>query len=233
MSDNFASAQEMVKALNQVVEDIKDDMPSSQVALIERLIKETKKLILSEDGKTFDKALEISNLIMQGDYLGAMSKLGKDGAKFVAEAYAKKAGYTDPEVGIYIDYGINLYEDTVSAVTEFAIDPSYEKAGKIAWNLSVQPVLDTSGEMIEDIIKLIPGISEYYYDEHGAEDIGDVGRIALSGFYEIVTGDKELAQTALECYEDGLWEGIWNCGEEVVDFVKDSGGFFEALKRVF
>ena len=93
--------------------------------------------------------------------------------------------------------------------------------------------MDTAGSKIESVIKQIPGISEYYYDEHGAEDIGDAAGVALGDFYSLFSADEGIKEYASNYYKDGIWEGLWGGFEDIGSYVEDFGGLGNAAKSFF
>lgn len=113
------------------------------------------------------------------------------------------------------------------------MEPSWKNLGNLAWNATVQPVLDTAGSKIESVIKQIPGISEYYYDEHGAENIGDAAGIALGDFYGLFSADEGIKEYGANYYKDGIWEGLWGGFEDIGSYIKDSGGVANAAGNFF
>lgn len=228
--DNFQTARETLQNISEFKDNFDQDMPSSLVGWIDKIISEAKEKVLDDNETVVDLAYSL----IEGDYESFMEDLGEEGFKTVAKAYVKNAGLTvsDSDLGQYVKYAINVTENTAEAVTEFALEPSIENAGKVLWNFSVQPVLDTAGDKIYKVVNLIPGISEYYSDQD-AEDIGGMASIALGDAYGLVTGDEGMKEYASNYYENagGLWEGIFSAGEDVVSYVRDSGGVGEAVKN--
>lgn len=216
LKDASGNAKNALDMINSLKEKMDGELTASQKAFLEYLGKE--KL-----GSDVIKSIEIGEKFLQGDYAGALQDLSEASLKGMFKVVCGEEG------AFYYNFGIDIGE----AIAEFVQDPSAEAAGKIAWNASVQPVLDTAGGTIEDVIKLIPGISEYYYDENGAEDIGDVANIALGDFYGLF--GEEAKQYAANYYDEqgGLWEGIYNGRQEFFSYVVDSGGFGEALSNLF
>ncbi len=234
--DSIQDFRGFLSDVEALKEKINGELSSSQEAWL--------KLIGSKIGgaikpiKEIKDPIAIATKIMEGDYMGALEELGENGVKAAVKIIAEDIQgviIDSSDVSKYAKYVINLTENTAEGVTEFCLDPSFENFGKIVWNITAQPILDTAGSEIEKYVKLIPGISEYYYDECGAEDIGDVANIALGDFYGLITGDEDMKQYASTYYEEqgGLWEGLYNGGKEIVSFVKDSGGIGNAVKNFY
>lgn len=252
-SDAWEDAKELYGKLEKIKENYKGELSSSQEAWIDYVLGKGKKwgLDLAEKGgmlskadknniKTFETTMKITEKLLEGDWEGAMETAGVSGVKEFVKVYTKSAGIdtgdyiTGKKVEWYTEYGINLFKDGVSGVTEVIYEgPTPENIGKLGWNLTAQPILDTSGKFIYEQVSMIPGISEYYIDEKRCENIGDMGSVALGEYYSIISSDPEMREYASNYYKDagGLWEGMWDCGEEWNSFVKDSGGWGEAIKN--
>lgn len=232
LGEVFLDGQDGLAVMNQLKETVNGNLSSSQEAWIEYLGGKASKEIF---GKDAGKAAAITEKIFSGDIPGAIKDLSKE---FISSELSNVldgqgmnilGGEYNPLGSYYLNLGLNTGE----AIAEFALDPSWENLGEIGWNVTVQPILDTAGKDIEKVVKLVPGVSDYYYDECGAENIGDVANIALGDFYGLITGDEGMREYASTYYKDqgGLWEGLYNGGEEVVSFIKDSGGFGNAAKN--
>ena len=209
--------------LDVLKEKYKDAVPSTVRSWIEYLGKEADDAFFDKKLGDYGKAIEITEKLFEGDYQGAVKTATKT---IVGHGLKEAAG----DLGKYY---LNLGWDGGTALGELVMEPSWKNVGNLAWNLTVQPVLDTAGSEIEDVIKLIPGISEYYYDEHGAEGIGDVAGVALGEFYSLFTPDEGIKEYGANYYKDGIWEGLWGGFEDIGSFIKDSGGVGEAAKSFF
>ena len=229
LKEDWQNAKEAVAYLQSIKEKLQGKLSSSQ----EAWIAEIEKKVL---GSTNVKILKITEKILEGDYHGAF----KDGAKaviggmlgaVVKEQMGSTGGFVNE--GDVAKYYLNLGWGIGTAGGELVMEPSWKNLGKLAWNATVQPVLDTAGSKIESVIKQIPGISEYYYDEHGAENIGDAAGIALGDFYSLFSADEGIKEYGANYYKDGIWEGLWGGFEDISNFVKDSGGVGEAAKSFF
>ena len=243
ISSTYKDAGELIGKLEKIKENYKGELSSSQEAWIDYIIGKGKGLLPSDAKskiKNMELTYDVTEKLLKGDWEGAMEKLGVSGVKDLVKAYCKSAGIdttdyvTGKKVEMYTEYGINLFQDGVEGVTELfyeGITP--ENIGKLGWNLTAQPILDTSGKFIFDQVKLVPGISEYYIDENGCKDIGDMGNVALGDFYGMISPDPGMKEYASTYYENagGVWEGMWQGGEEWMSFVKDSGGWGEAIKN--
>lgn len=229
LKEDWENVQQMLGFVQNLKEKMQGKLSSAQEAWIE----EIEKLII---GGTGVKTMKITEKVLEGDYHGAF----KDGAKAVLgsvlkEAVKEQMGSTGGFVneGDVAKYYLNLGWGIGTAGGDLAMDPSWKNLGKLAWNATVQPVLDTAGSKIESVIKQIPGISEYYYDEHGAEDIGDVAGVALGDFYGLFSADEGIKEYASNYYKDGIWEGLWGGFEDIGSYIKDSGGVGAAAKGFF
>ena len=243
ISESYEDAKEFVEKIEKIEENYKGELTSSQEAWL-KYLKGKATGLLGKDAKTkvknWELTWDITEKLIKGDWEGAMEKAGVSGVKELVKVYTKAAGIdttdyvTGKKVEWYTEYGINLFKDGVSGVTEVIYEgPTPENIGKLGWNLTAQPILDTSGKLIYEQVSMIPGISEYYIDEHGCENIGDMGSVALGEYYSIISSDPEMREYASNYYKDagGIWEGMWDCGEEWNSFVKDSGGWGEAIKN--
>lgn len=233
--DPAAESKEALELLDKLKEKAEDVIPSSVRAWIEFLGKQADKKFF--DGNV-DKAIDLTTQLLEGDLEG----FGKDAELLVLKEVFKEAvkgtagdpvnimGFKyDPTTKYYINMGLGIGE----GLGEFAQEPSWENLTEIAWNASVKPVLETAGSTVETVTQLIPGISEYYYDENGAEDIGDAAGIALGDLYRLFTPDEDIKEYASNYYKDGMWEGLWGGFEDIGSFIKDSGGPGEAAKNFF
>ena len=226
---DFMHIETGIRVNKKIAQQLQGKLSSSQ----EAWIAEIEKLVL---GGTGVKALKITDKILEGDYHGAF----KDSAKaiiggmlgtVVKEQMGSTGGFVNQ--GDVAKYYLNLGWGIGTAGGELVMEPSWKNLGNLAWNATVQPVLDTAGSKIESVIKQIPGISEYYYDEHGAEDIGDAAGIALGDFYGLFSADEGIKEYGANYYKEGIWEGLWGGFEDISSFVKDSGGVGEAAKSFF
>jgi len=215
-------------------ENLTEDLTPWQEALLDEGVKKLYEEKLG-DYKLIGK---LGETIVKGDpnevneiYRKLSETIGKEGAKDIAKVAAEKLGLSETEAGKYAAYSINLTKDVTSSVTECYLDPSFEKMSKVAWNMTGQPVIDTAGETIESVIKLCPGISDYY-DANGGNDLGSAAQTALGDFYGIVTGDNSMKEYASQYYENngGAFEGVWNGVKDAVEFTKESGGVIKAAK---
>ena len=226
--DQFSDARDILKSISELKDS--SNMPAYLSAWLEAIEKKAKGKIFGD----WKDAVDVAYKLVEGDYEGALEDLGETGFEAVAKAYIEANGLdvSDSDMKQYVKYAINLTEDGVEAITEFILNPSAETAGKIAWNVTAQPILDTAGSKIYSVVNMIPGVSDYYAKK-GAEDIGGMASIALGDFYGLVTGDESMNEYAATYYAEhgGLWESIYNAGEEVVSFIQDSGGFINAAKN--
>lgn len=251
VGDAIEDAKEWLDKIDKIKANYEGELTSSQEAWLELLQKKARKLTgKGADGlfgkgtndkiKDFELAYDVTEKLIKGDWEGAMEKLGEEGVDELVEKYCEVMGIdtsdyvTGKKVEWYTKYGLNLFKDGVEGVTEIAYEgPTFENVGKLGWNLTAQPILDTTSDKMFDVIKLIPGTSEYYIDEKGCKDAGDMGNVALGDWYGMISPDPGMKEYASTYYEKagGIWEGMWQGGEEWMSFVKDSGGWGEAIKN--
>lgn len=234
----LGEVKDLKDALKKLEEKYGDNVPPSVQAWIDLLWGKADKAYFD---KSFGKAGDIAEVfekLADEDYRGAFKTGGKTILKEVfGEAVKGTAGEAvtmfgykyDPTTKYYINMGLGIGE----GLGEFVQEPSLENLTEIAWNASAKAVLETAGSSIETMTRLIPGISEYYYDEHGAEDIGDAAGVALGDLYAMFTPDEGIKEYASNYYKDGMWEGLWGGFEDIGNFVEESGGAGEAAKRFF
>ena len=237
-SDYISDRKDLLEVMLKLKEKYGDEVPPSIQAWIKQLGKDGDKLFFDKTFSKVDGVIKVLEKLAEEDYSGAFKSGGKEILKAVfGEAVKGTAGKAvelfgyeyDPAVKYYINLGLGIGE----GIGEFVQEPSWENVTEIAWNISVKPVLETAGSSIETLSRLIPGISEYYYDEHGAEDIGDAAAIALGDFYDLFSADEGMKEYGANYYKDGMWEGLWGGFEDIASFVKDYGGPVEAAKSFF
>lgn len=233
---NYQQAQETHQRLKERIDAARGEMSASQRAWFDLIVDKVWKAVGGDTGKALKLSIKVVDKIMEGDYLGALKILGKEGYKDIAKEYITAAGFVlnKNQQAAYINYGLNVIKNTVSGAKEVILEgPSLENFGKIAWNLTAQPILDTAGDYIYKAVNLVPGVSEYY-ESRGAKDIGDMASIALGELYGMLSPNPEMKEYASTYYEEqgGLWEGLWNGGKEIVSFVADNGPIGAVKKYV-
>ena len=206
LPEDMADAQ----ALLAWKEKMKDQLSSSQKAWLEYL-----------SGKALggvEDPLKIAEYIINGEYEEAAKELGEVGL----EEYIKYS--LGPEAGLEADYLLDVCKNIISGGSEFYDDPSLEHALKMVWGMTGGAALETAGGKIEDVIKLIPGISEYYYDENGAEEGGDIFNVALGDIVYALTGDDERRDYFRNYCKDhgGMFDSWVYSAKEVGSFFKDA-----------
>lgn len=241
MKDVFSGnkSDELLRGITSKTKPIRDEITENlapwQKELMEAGVKKTYEEVLG-DYKILGK---IGEKIIKGDpnevneiYRQISETVGKEGVKDVAKVAAKKLGMSETEAGKYAAYAINLTKDVTSSVTECYLDPSFEKMSKVAWNMTGQPIIDTAGETIETVVKLCPGISDYY-DANGGTDLGAASQTLLGDVYGLVTGDESMKKYASQYYEKngGAFEGVWNGVKDAINFTQESGGVINATKK--
>lgn len=234
----LGETKDLLDALKKLEEKYEDNVPPSVQAWIDLLWGKTDKAYFDKSFGKVSDITEVFEKLAEEDYRGAFKTGGKtilkevfgEAVKGTAGEAVSMFGYKyDPSTKYYINMGLGIGE----GLGEFAQDPSLENLTEIAWNASAKAVLETAGSSIETMTRLIPGISEYYYDEHGAEDIGDAAGVALGDLYAMFTPDEGIKEYASNYYKDGMWEGLWGGFEDIGNFVEESGGAGEAAKRFF
>jgi uncharacterized protein YukE len=236
--DPKAEVKNALELLDKWKETVDDTVPPSVRAWIKYIAEKADEAFLDDKLGDMDDAVSLTKKLLEGDIAG----FGKDVLLWETKEIFKEAvtgtlgspvniaGFEyDPTMKYYLNLGLGIGE----SVGEFVLEPSWENLTEIAWSATVQPMLDTAGDTIETVTRLIPGISEYYYDEHGAEDIGDAAAVALGDFYGLFSPDEGIKEYAANYYKDGIWEGLWGGFEDIGSFIKDSGGVGEAAKSFF
>lgn len=226
-SEAYQQAQQTHRQLKERIDAARSQMSASQRAWFDLVVDKVWDAVGGDTGKMLSVSVKVADKIMEGDYAGALQVLAEYDFKDMAKEYITAAGValSKNEAAAYINYGLNLVKDSAEATADLLMDgPSFETLGKLAWNLTAQPVLNTAGDYIYKAVMLVPGVSEYY-DSHGAKDIGDMAAIALGDFYGILSPDPGMKQYASTYYEEqgGLWKGLWNGGKEIIGFVADNG----------
>lgn len=221
---------ELRSGTKDYIEKYQQTMPSSFRAWIDKVKGDVLKDTMG-DYKALPEAFE---KLLDGDYNGAVETIGKTGMESILTGMMEATGLDKTDAGKMAKYYVNVTKDSVSAVTRFAIDPSLKSFMDIGWSSTVQPVVDTAGESIEKVVKLIPGVSEYYYN-NGCESIGDMAKQALGDFYGSLTGDEETREYYKHFYDDcdSPFQKIYDTAADAVSFVKESGGIGTAAKRYF
>lgn len=223
----YEQIQDGYQLLKEKVDAARAEMSASQRAWFDLIFDKTLKAVGGDMAKALKITSKVTGKILEGDYLGALQTLGEYDFKEMAKEYITAAGVVlgKNEQAAYINYGLNLIKDAAEGTVDIFFEgPSLENLGKLAWNLTAQPILDTAGDYIYKAVNLVPGVSEYY-DARGAKDIGDMASIALGELYGMLSPDPGMKEYASTYYEEqgGLWEGLWNGGKEIVSFVADNG----------
>ena len=221
---------ELRSGTKDYIEKYQQTMPSSFRAWIDKVKGDVLKDTMG-DYKALPEAFE---KLLDGDYNGAVETIGQTGMESILTGMMEATGLDKTDAGKMAKYYVNVTKDSVSAVTRFAIDPSLKSFMDIGWSSTVQPVLDTAGDSIEKVVKLIPGVSEYY-NNNGCESIGDMAKQALGDFYGSLTGDEETREYYKHFYDDcdSPFQKIYDTAADAVSFVKESGGIGTAAKRYF
>lgn len=230
----YENIQDGYEFLKGKVDAARAEMSASQRAWFDLIFDKTLKAVGGDMAKAIKITSKVTGKVLEGDYLGALKTLGEYDFKETAKEYITAAGFvlSKNEQAAYINYGLNLVKNTAEGVVEILFEgPNLENFGRLAWNLTAQPVLDTAGDYIYKAVMLVPGVSEYY-DAKGAKDIGDMANIALGELYGMLSPNPEMKEYASTYYEEqgGLWEGLWNGGKEIVSFVAENGPI-DAVKK--
>lgn len=232
--DSYQQAQETHQQLKERIDAARGEMSASQRAWFDLIVGKLWKAVGGETGEALKLSVKVVDKIVEGDYMGAWETLADEGFEDMAKEYITATGVVlnKSQQAAYINYGLNLIKNAAEGTTELILEgTSFETLGKLAWNMTAQPVLDTAGDYIYKAVMLVPGVSEYY-DAQGAKDIGDMASIALGELYGMLSPDPGMKEYASTYYEQqgGLWEGLWNGGKEIVSYVQDNG-LFGAVKQ--
>lgn len=183
-------------------------------------LKETLKDVADKAfGDGFGSAYDVTQKILEGDYLGALKKV--TGVLYKKEGFFNSLGpkfYTNSVFGMVEEY------------IEYAKDPSLTNLLSIGWSGTVGSVLETTSDAAWDVVKYIPGVSDWY-EQHGAEDAGDAFNVAYTEGVRAIWGD-DMAEYCGSYYANngGLFKGLVNGFKEIKSYVDDScekhGGIF-------
>lgn len=170
-------------------------------------------------GSDLVAAYDATQKLLKGDVIGALKKCANE--LFKGETYFGK---------IETKFYVNMVLDGVEGYWKFVEEPNFENLLQIGWNIGPKPVFETTGNAAWDIVKLIPGVSDWY-EQHGATDMGSAFNVAYTEWTRVFFGDN-VANEVSTYYADngGLFPGIYNAGKFIVDEVKKScdqhGGIF-------
>ncbi|MCR4609908.1 MAG: hypothetical protein K5750_09485 [Eubacterium sp.] len=230
----------LMKDITSVTKPAREYLSGNLTSWQEAMLDEGVKKLYEEKLGDYKIIGKLGEKIVKGDpeeinevYRQLSETIGTEGAKDIAKVAAEKLGMSETDAGKYVAYAINLTKDVTSSATECYLDPSFESMTKVAWNMTGQPIIDTAGDTIEKVVKLCPGISDYY-DANGGNDLGSAAQTALGDFYGMVTGDESMKKYASQYYENngGAFEGVWNGVKDALDFTKESGGVINAAKKL-
>lgn len=216
----------------------KSGMSSSEQAWADLLFGKLKK---KAGGKTAGTAATVSGVIdkvKKGDYEGAIDMIRKKGVGEFISAYDKVMNTKPAGLLGSLDYRKDYYNNLLKRTTQvfgerLNDEPlDFKSAIECGWNLTVQPVLDTTGDKIHGYVNLIPGASEHYA-ARGAKNGGDMANIALGDFYTMLSPDPDAYEYYSTYYKNagGAASGIGKFVDDAQSFVKDSGGIGKAASN--
>ena len=162
-------------------------------------------------GDNFGSAYDITQKILEGDYLGALKKA-------TGVFYNKKGFFNSLGPKFYINSVFGMAEEYI----EYAKEPSLQNLLSIGWSGTVGSVFETTGNAAWDVAKYIPGVSDWY-EEHGATDMGSAFNVAYTETVRAIWGD-DMADYCGSYYANngGLFDGLVNGFKEIKRAVDDS-----------
>lgn len=211
----------------QDYEEVMDGVAAFDDYLGENLTDEQKKLIndliKTADMKDAKKLYDIITMIAHGEYGEASQTLGKDGL----DAYFKK--YYGEAGSLLSEYTFHFVDGTASALAKtFIEDPSWENIANVGWNATVQPVVETAGNVTWNVLEeYFPHISQWY-KEQGATDGGSAAQVALGELYGIF-GGEEAKEYARNYYTEhgglfgGISDGMKDMWENAAEYYRERG----------
>ena len=217
-SDNTAEtgengeSQQIADAMKWAKGDWIDDAFADKPLWFRESLKESLKDVYKNTfGVDLVAAYDATQKLLKGDVIGALKKCAND--LFKGETYFGKL-----ETKFYI----NQVLDGVEGYWKFVEEPSFENLVQIGWNIGPKAVLETTSDAAWDVVKLIPGVSDWY-EQHGATDAGGAFNTMYTEWTRVFFGDK-IADGVSTYYADngGLFSGLVNGGKEIANEVKKS-----------
>lgn len=162
-------------------------------------------------GDGFGDAYDITQKILEGDYLGAL----KDATGVF---YNEKGFFKGLGPKFYINSVFGMAEEYI----EYAKDPSLQNLLSIGWSGTVGSVFETTGDAAWDVVKYIPGVSDWY-EKHGATDMEGAFNVMYTESVRAIWGD-DMADYCGSYYANngGLFNGLVNGFKEIKQAVDES-----------
>lgn len=160
---------------------------------------------------SFSDYWEAAQNLFEGEYIEALKEIA--GAIYEDDNFFKNLA---PQ--FYVNSVFGMVEEYI----EYAQDPSLINLLSIGWSGTVGSALETGGEAAWDIVKLIPGISDWY-DERGVEDAGGAFNAIYTEGVRLIFGD-DMADYCGSYYAEngGLFNGLVNGFGEIADYIGDA-----------
>lgn len=213
-----------IQTVAEVMEWLDGEWIDEQLAGLPLWMRESIKEALSDAskeffGKTINESYDITQKILEGDYLGAL----KDATEALYGAYNESKKI---DLNFFEKLGPKFYINSVFGMVEeyieYAKDPSLQNLLSIGWSGTVGSVFETVGDAAWDVVKYIPGVSDWY-EEHGANDMGGAFNVMYTEAVRFIWGD-DMADYCGSYYADngGLFDGLVNGFKEIKQAVDDS-----------
>ena len=200
------------KTAASVMEWLDGEWVDEQLSGLPLWAREAIKKVLSEAsekffGKTINESYDVTQKILDGDYLGAL----KDATEALYGAYNESRKI---ELNFFEKLSPMFYINSVFGMAEeyleYVKEPSLQNLLSIGWSGSVGSVLETTGDAAWDIVKFIPGVSDWY-DKHGATEMEDAFNVMYTESVRAFWGD-DMADYCGTYYAQngGLFDGLVN-----------------------
>lgn len=222
-NDLSADTAKLMKWLDgDWIDDIYQDLPIWKREWLKKMLSYIKGKVLK--GK-FDDAYDIVQKALEGDFNGAVKKLTKTFSKILTPgkmSYFEKLG---------LDFVLNSVFGAAEDYQEYLKNPTAENLLNVGWTSTVGSVLKTTGDAAWKVVKLIPGISDWY-ESQGVEDMGDAFNTIYSESVRAILGD-DVADGVESYYAEngglfrGLIKGFGEIKKEVDNACKEDEGFFK------
>lgn len=216
IKETISNIPEDAKSAASVMEWLNGKWIDEQLSGLPLSVREHIKKALEEAGngffgENFGDAYDITQKILDGNYLGAL--------KDATGVFYKKEGFFE---GLGPKFVINSAFGMAEEYVQYAKNPNLENLLSIGWSGTVGSVFETCGDAAWDVAKFIPGVSDWY-GEHGATDMGSAFNVAYTETVRAVFGD-DMADYCGSYYADngGLFGGLVNGFKEIKRAVDDS-----------
>lgn len=230
-SESGATKRDQVKDMSQVMKYLnkgwidESDYPMWIKELSKKIYSWSTKKLLG-DNKGVITAYEITQLIFEGDYVKATEKFASSILKEKGgNPILSFLGVDDMET----DFWINVYSNGITSYCQYAKEPSVINLLNIGWSAGVESFLETGGDCAWNIVKLIPGISNYY-EEKGIDSTGEAFNDVFVSTVSIMCGE-EIGESVSTYYSDhgSLFYGLASGVKELSGYINESGGFTHNL----